>query len=291
MKGGLVQAVWALRALHELGVEPPVTPVVFINSDEEIGSDESESYIRMLSRRVERCYVMEPALDLDGKLKTARRGAGRFTLRIRGRSAHAGIDPESGASAILELSHVIQKLHALNDVSAGISINVGQIAGGTRSNVIADESTAEVDVRVRTQEQARTVERTISALAATTPGTELDIEGEVGRPPMERTPRNQRLWNEAQRLADMLGLDIDEGRSGGTSDGNTTSLFAATLDGLGAVGDGAHARHEFIYPDKLVERSALLALLVMLPPLADVAAEADEEASTTYAAASSAYSS
>ncbi|NBC15716.1 MAG: M20/M25/M40 family metallo-hydrolase [Bacteroidetes bacterium] len=287
MKGGLTQMIWALRALDHLGVTPAVTPVVFINSDEEIGSDESESYIRMLARRSNRCYVMEPALDLDGKLKTARRGAGRFFLTVRGRSAHAGIDPESGASAILELSHVIQKLHGLNDFDAGISINVGHITGGTRSNVIADESSAEVDVRVRTKEQAREVEQAINALSTTTEGTVLDIEGEVGRPPMERTPRNQRLWDEAQRLGTYLGVELIQGRSGGTSDGNTTSLLTATLDGLGAVGDGAHARHEFLYPDKMVERAALLALLVMLPPLDASARDADAEAEVTTAYAAS----
>ena len=286
MKGGLVQMTWALRVLHELDATPPVTPVVFVNSDEEIGSDESEPTIRRLARCVERCYVMEPALDLDGKLKTARRGAGRYTLTVRGRSAHAGIDPESGASAILELSHLIQKLDALNDVEAGISINVGQIAGGTRSNVVADESTAEVDVRVRTPEQARAVEQAIESLTTTTEGTGLEVEGDVGRAPMERTPRNQHLWREARRLGGLLGLDLDEGRSGGTSDGNTTSLFTATLDGLGAVGDGAHARHEFIYPDKMVERSALLALLIMLPPLDEPDAAADARSTDRYATSS-----
>jgi glutamate carboxypeptidase len=287
MKGGLTQMIWALRALDHLGMTPQVTPVVFVNSDEEIGSDESESYIRMLARRSNRCYVMEPALDLDGKLKTARRGAGRFFLTVRGRSAHAGIDPESGASAILELSHVIQKLHDLNDFESGISLNVGHITGGTRSNVIADESTAEVDVRVRTNEQAREVERAINQLSTTTQGTVLDIQGEVGRPPMERTPRNQRLWKESHRLGTYLGVDLTQGRSGGTSDGNTTSLFAATLDGLGAVGDGAHARHEFLYPDKMVERAALLALLVMLPPLDASASDANAKAEVTTAYAAS----
>jgi glutamate carboxypeptidase len=288
MKGGLAQMIWALRALDHLGVTPSVTPVVFINSDEETGSGESESYIRMLSRCVERAYVMEPALDLDGKLKTARRGAGRFSLTVRGRSAHAGIDPQSGASAILELSHLIQKLHNLNDFEAGISINVGHITGGTRSNVIADESTAEVDVRVRTKEQARTVEAAINSLSTTTDGTILEIEGDVGRPPMERTPRNQRLWDAAQRLSGLLGFGLKEGRSGGTSDGNTTSLFTATLDGLGAVGDGAHARHEFLYPDKMVERSALLAMLVMLPPLQATEDATDVQAEPAAYAASTA---
>jgi glutamate carboxypeptidase len=218
--------------------------------------------------------VLEPALGLDGKIKTARKGGGRFIVRIEGKSAHAGLDPEGGSSAILELSHVVQRLHALNDPEAGISVNVGTISGGTQPNVVAGAGHAEVDVRVTTTEQAREVEASIRALEATTPGTTLVVEGGFGRMPMEPTPAARRLWAQARHAASLLGTELEEGRSGGVSDANTISQYAPTLDGLGAVGDGAHARHEFCYLDKMTERSALLALLLALPPLPAAAGEA-----------------
>jgi glutamate carboxypeptidase len=268
MKGGLTQIVFALRALGDLGLRPTVMPIVFINSDEEVGSKESTRQIRRLARVVERVFVMEPSLGLSGKLKTARKGVGRYELTVTGVAAHAGLDPEQGASAILELSYLIQALFAVNDPERGTTVNVGLIDGGLGPNVIAPKSSATVDVRVPTQEEARRVEETILGLKPVTPGVRLHVEGGMGRPPMERTPRNRRLWETARGLGMELGLDLQEGMAGGGSDGNTTSLFTATLDGLGAVGDGAHSRHEFVYTDRIVERCALLALLLMEPPCA-----------------------
>lgn len=268
MKAGLTQILFALRALRALDLSPPLTPVVFINSDEEISSPESMPHILRLARRAARAFVLEPALGLEGKLKTARKGTGRFTVRVQGKSAHAGLAPESGASAILELSHVIQQLHSLNDPTSGTTVNVGQITGGIRPNVVAPESTAEVDVRVGTQEDAAQLETAIRSIEAITPGTQVFIDGEMDRPPMEQTPRNQALWAAAQRTAAAIGFGLEEGLSGGASDGNLTSLHTATLDGLGAVGDGAHAAHEFLYLDKFVERTVLLAALLMLPKTA-----------------------
>lgn len=265
MKGGLAQTVFALRALHELGLEPPVTPVFLVTSDEEVGSPESRRWIERYARAACRAYVMEPAMDLDGKLKTARRGTGHFTIRIRGKGAHSGMDPEEGASAIVELSHVIQALHALNDPERGVSVNVGVIEGGQRANVVAPASRAEVDIRMARREDAGWLEERVRSLQATVPGTRLEIEGEVSRPPMERTPRNRRLWKRARREGLKLGLELDDCTSGGASDGNFVSLYTATLDGLGPVGDGAHASHEFVFTDALVERSALVALLLLLP--------------------------
>jgi glutamate carboxypeptidase len=269
MKGGLAQMVFALQALRELGLEPTVTPIVFVNSDEEIGSRESTRHIRRLSRLVERAFVMEPSLGPSGKLKTARKGGGRFSIVVEGQPTHAGLDPDGGSSAILELSYLIQALFALNEPARGITVNVGTIDGGLSPNVVAPESRAVVDVRVPTGADARRVQESILDLRPVTPGVKLRIRGGIGRPPMEHTPRNRRLWETARRLGAKLGLDLEEGLAGGASDGNTTSLFTATLDGLGAVGDGAHARHEFVYTDKLVERCALLALLLMEPPLAE----------------------
>ncbi len=265
MKAGLVQACYALKALKALNADPDITPVIFFNSDEEIGSRESSRLIRHLARRAARVFVMEPSLGPEGKLKTARKGVGRFSVEVQGKAAHAGLDPESGASAILELSYAIQKLFALNDPARGTTVNVGQIDGGLRPNVVAPTSKAVADVRVLTAEDARRVEDIIRAIQPETPGVSLKIEGVMGRPPLERTPANQALYALAQTLGRELGVELEEGIAGGGSDGSTTSAYTATLDGLGAVGDGAHASHEFVYLDSLVERSALLALLLAAP--------------------------
>ncbi len=267
MKGGIAQIVFALGALRAFALEPEVTPVVFANSDEEIGSRESRRYIARLARAVDRVFVLEPSLGPEGKLKTARKGVGRFQVTVKGVAAHAGLDPEAGASAILELSHVIQQLFKLNDPERGVTVNVGTIEGGLRPNVIAPESSAVIDVRVKTQADATRIEEAIHGLEATTPGTSLAITGSIGRPALEPTPRNRALWHLAEGLAGEFGIPLSEGLAGGGSDGNTTSLYTATLDGLGPVGDGAHARHEFLYLDKTMERTALLVLLLLAPPL------------------------
>lgn len=268
MKGGLTQMIVALGALDTLGIGPSVTPVVLINADEEVGSPQSRRHVHRWARVADRAFVLEPALGTDGRIKTARKGGGHFVVHIHGKSAHAGLDPESGSSAILELSHVVQQLHNLNDPAAGITVNVGTIGGGTRPNVVAAESRAEVDLRVKTSAQAESITNAIRNLEATTPGTTLTIEGGMRRPPMERTPASRHLWARAQSAADRLGIGpLQDGRSGGSSDGNLIAQHTPTLDGMGAVGDGAHARHEFCYVDKMVERSALLALLLAQPPL------------------------
>ncbi|MDJ0832712.1 MAG: M20 family metallopeptidase [Gammaproteobacteria bacterium] len=267
MKAGLVEMIYALRTIAALDLEPSVVPLCFINSDEEIGSFESTRYVRALAQRVDRCMVMEPSLGVSGKIKTARKGVGRFTVTVQGKAAHAGLDPGAGASAILELSHVIQKLFELNDPEHGTTVNVGVIDGGIRPNMVAPESRAVIDVRVQTQADAERVENAIRGLEAETPGVSLLIEGRIGRPPMERTPANQQLWTVAQQLGEEIDLKLEQGTAGGGSDGNTTSLYTATLDGMGAVGDGAHASHEFIYPDSLPVRCALLTLLLLAPPM------------------------
>ena len=267
MKGGITQIIFALEALTYFVISPVVTPIIFANSDEEIGSRESAHYISRLARLACRAFVLEPSLGRDGKLKTTRKGVGRFTVKITGRAAHAGLDPEKGASAILELSHVVQALFAMNDAEKGITVNVGTIEGGLRPNVVAPESAAVVDVRVRNKEDADRVTRAIYGLEPSVPGTSIAVEGGIGRPALEPTARNRQLWNLAKSLASEVGLDLDEGQAGGGSDGNTTSLYTATLDGLGPVGDGAHARHEFLYLDETLRRTALLTLLLIAPPL------------------------
>ena len=269
MKGGLVQAIFALATLRRLGLTPEVMPVFFINTDEEIGSPESAAHIVRLARIVNRTFVMEPSLGQAGQLKTARKGVGRFEIRVLGKAAHAGLDPDKGISAILELSHVVQTLFALNDPERGTTVNVGTIDGGMRANVVAPESRAEVDVRVRTQRDADRVEQAILSIEPTVPGTELQISGRIGRPPLERTPRNRLLWQFAIDAADAIGIDIEEGDAGGGSDGNWTSLHTATLDGLGAVGDGAHALTEHVRIDEMPRRAALLACLMLREPIPD----------------------
>ena len=267
MKAGLVQTIFALEALAVKDFATLVAPVILINSDEEIGSYESTPQIRRLAKIAERAFVMEPSLGTTGKLKTRRKGIGEFTVRILGQAAHAGLEPEKGASAILELSFVVQKLFQLNDPQRGITVNVGTIDGGLRPNVVAPESQAVVDVRVLHPEDVPRIEAAILGLQPTNPDTQLIIEGQIERPPMAKTPGNQKLWQLAQQAASELGLEIEEGTAGGSSDGNLTSLYTPTLDGLGAVGDAAHAPGEFIYLDQMVERAALLARLLLAPSL------------------------
>ncbi len=267
MKGGLVQLVFALKASADLGLAPTVTPVVFLNSDEEIGSRESTRLIARLAKLADRALVLEPSLGPAGAIKTTRKGVGRYTVTVKGKAAHAGLDPERGASAILELSFVIQQLFALNDPGRGVTVNVGTIDGGLRPNVIAPESQAVIDVRVATQQDADRVDGAIKGLQPKTPGVQLEIEGGIGRPALEPTPRNRALWGIAQSLGSELGLELTEAMAGGGSDGNTTSQFTATLDGLGPVGDGAHAHHEHLEMDRTIERAALLALLLLAPPM------------------------
>lgn len=269
MKAGLTQIVFALQTLHTLGLEPQVTPVVLVNSDEEIGSHESLPYIERLARVVDRALVLEPSLGRSGKVKTARKGIGEFEIVVKGKAAHAGLAPEEGRSAILELSFIVQRLFTLNDPVKGISVNVGTLEGGLRSNVIAPESRITIDVRVPNLDDAQQIEHQILNLQPTTQGVSLEVRGHMSRQPLERTPRNQTLWQRYRELGHEMGLTLEEGLAGGASDGNFTSLHTATLDGLGAVGDGAHAYHEFIDIDKTLERTALLTLLLLEPPVGD----------------------
>lgn len=265
MKAGLVQMLFALRALRELNQSPRLDPYLLINTDEEVGSFESERILHRLAPRMSRCFVGEPALGSTGQLKTARKGVSSYTVTITGRSAHAGLDPETGASAILELAYLIQELQALNDAERGVSVNVGLVQGGLRPNVVAPQSRAVIDVRVPSQAEGLRLEAAIRALRPRLAGVSWSVEGGKGRPPLEPNPRNQALWLQARQVGLRLGLDLQQGRAGGGSDGCTTSLYCATLDGLGAVGGGAHAQDERVLLASLPERAALLALLLLEP--------------------------
>lgn len=263
MKAGLVQGIFALRALHTLGMQPPFAPVFLINTDEEIGSIESRPAIEDMARQSARALVLEPSAGADGKLKTARKGVGGFEIVVHGIPCHAGLEPEKGASAILGMAEIIQALATLNDYPRGVSVNVGVISGGLRANVVAPECRAEVDVRAMTTADAVRLEAAIRDLQPPLPGTSLTINGGFDRGPLERTPRNVALWELARETAVEMDLVLDQAAVGGGSDGNLTSAYTATLDGLGPVGDGAHARYEHVIISRMIERSALLAALLM----------------------------
>ena len=263
MKAGITQILFSLLVIKELQLDLNVTPIILINTDEETGSHESTPIIKRLSKIVNRAFILEPPLGLKGKLKTARKGIGRFTITVKGKAAHAGLDPEKGVNAIVELSHQIQQLYAMNDFDKGITVNIGLIEGGNSPNVVAAESKAVIDVRVYNNKDGEYITKKIHQLKPMLNGVELLIEGNIGRHPMEKTPRNKQLWEKAEATGKLIGLNLEQATAGGGSDGNTTSLYTATLDGLGTTGDGAHAKHEFIFIDKLIERTALLTLLLI----------------------------
>jgi glutamate carboxypeptidase len=265
MKAGLAQIVLALQLLLEVGLSPEVQPVVLLNSDEELGSPESTPSIRRWAAKSCRVFVLEPALGVEGKLKTSRKASGTFRLRVIGRSAHAGLDPDRGASAIEELAGDILALCGLSDPARGIRVNVGKIRGGETSNTVAAEAEAEVDVRVTHREDAARIEAAIRELEPRLDGCRLEIHGGFVRPPFERTTGTAALWEEARGLALRMGIELQEGMAGGSSDGNTTAPISPTLDGLGAVGDGAHAAHEHVEVGRSLDRGALLAALLLAP--------------------------
>lgn len=267
MKGGLVQALFAFRAIGELGLDMPAAPTFLIVADEEIGSPDSRRHTMAAAERASRCFVVEPAFGPEGNLKTHRKGVGRFSLTVKGVASHAGLAPEAGTSAILEASRQIERLFELNDPEKGISVNVGTVDGGLGANVVAPEATAQIETRVQTAEDAQMVEQAIMGLTPTKEECVIEVEGGFRRPPLEKTPGNRQLWEEAVTVAGEMGLALGEASVGGASDGNLTSTVTPTLDGLGAVGDGAHADNEHLLVERLPERAALLAALLTRPPV------------------------
>lgn len=263
MKASLVLLEFALAALRETGGVPPRPVVVLLTSDEEIGSPTSQAVIETEVAGAAYALVPEPPLP-DGGLKTARKGVGHFVVEVAGRAAHAGVEPEKGASAIVELAHQVLAITRLADPPAGTTLNVGLIEGGSATNVVAASATARVDVRVTAMAEARRVEQAMAGLAPVLAGTTVRVSGGVNRPPMERTEAIAGLFARARLVGASLGFDLTEGASGGGSDGNiTAALGVPTLDGLGTLGDGAHAAYEHVVIDSLPERAALLAALLM----------------------------
>ncbi|MBI3732076.1 MAG: M20 family metallopeptidase [Chloroflexi bacterium] len=263
MKGGIVIGLYALKALRALNLMPSRKVVFLVTSDEETGSRTSRGLIESEARRSDTVLVLEPGVGPQGALKTWRKGVGGFWLTVKGRAAHAGADPERGRSAIVELAHQIVKFHALNDPAKGTTVNVGVVGGGTRSNVVAAEAHAEIDVRVMTVGEWARIEQAAQALQPATPDTTLHITGGLNRPPMERTPQAMARFAQAKQIAAQLDYALDETGTGGGSDGNfTAALGIPTIDGLGAVGNGAHSPHEHIIVGMLPMRAAVVAGLL-----------------------------
>jgi glutamate carboxypeptidase len=259
MKAGVVMALAAVRALAELDVRRPVT--LLLNSDEEVGSPVSRPLTERLALASSAVLVLEPAQGLA--CKTARKGIADYTLRVTGVAAHSGVDFERGHSAILELARLLEKVAGFTDLRVGRTVNPGVIAGGTRSNVVAEHAYAEVDVRIAKASDAARVDKLFRGLRCADPACRLEVIGGMNRPPMERKPGTVALYRQACGIAAGLGFELAEAATGGGSDGNfTAALGVPTLDGLGAVGEGAHAAHESVVIEHLVPRTALLAALI-----------------------------
>jgi glutamate carboxypeptidase len=263
MKSGLAFFVTAMRILRE--AEAPVghKVVLLVVSDEEVGSETSRPVTEAEAQRSKFVLVLEPGTGLSGKLKTARKGVGNYSLFIEGKAAHAGVDFENGASAILEAARQIEKIAAFTNLKQGTTVNPGVMNGGTRSNVIAAQARVDVDIRVTRLSHAYALDEKLKGLKQVDKRCQLRIEGGLNRPPMERTPAIAALYGKARAIGKEMGLAIEESATGGGSDGNfTAALGIPTLDGLGGVGEGAHARNESILVDRIADRVALLAHLV-----------------------------
>jgi glutamate carboxypeptidase len=259
MKAGVVMALAAVSALRELKLARPVN--LLLNSEEEVGSPVSRAITERLALESEAVFVLEPAQGLA--YKTARKGVGQYNVQVTGVGAHSGVDFEKGHSAVLELAKLVQTISNFTNLERKLTVNCGVIAGGTRSNVVASQAYTEVDVRVAKASDTAYVEKLFRSLKVSDPDCKLTITGGINRPPMERKAGTIALFKKARGLAAELGFDLDEAATGGGSDGNfTAALGVPTLDGMGAVGDGAHAAHESIMIEHLVPRTALLAAMI-----------------------------
>jgi glutamate carboxypeptidase len=265
MKAGLAFLIFAVRALRQLEVPVSRGLLLQINCDEETGSAGSRALTEANAKKSEAVLVLEPGTGLTGKLKTERKGVGDYRVSVRGVAAHAGVDFENGASAVVELSRQIDRISGFTDRRRGITVNPGVISGGTRSNVIAENAEAHVDIRIRRIGDAAELDKKFHSLRPFDKRCSVQVSGGLNRPPMERSPGGRRLYRLAETAAEELGLSLEESATGGGSDGNfTAALGVPTLDGLGAVGEGAHAKHESILISRIADRVALLARLITL---------------------------
>ena len=263
MKGGLVLAMCAVDALRAAGVAPAKRLVFLWTSDEEIGSESSRAAIESEARRSDAVLVLEPSLGPKGKVKTERKGVGGAEIIVTGRSAHAGIEPEKGVNAVHEMALQVGRLMRMNDPRRGITVQTTVIVGGTVSNVVPDSARADVDIRISRMTDAAGIERKLHALRPILKGAKVQVRGGINRPPLERTAAVQKLFTHARGLAAAMGSKLEEASTGGGSDGNlTAALGIPTLDGLGAIGNGAHTPHEHVVIRGLPARAALIAGLL-----------------------------
>jgi glutamate carboxypeptidase len=263
MKAGIVQAIYALRALQEQHGSLPRATTVLLVTDEEIGSHSSRPITEALAKKSAAVLVLEPSQGPKGALKTSRKGVGAYQVKVAGREAHSGLDPGKGASAVLELARQLLVIEKFAHRKRGVTVNPGLVRGGTRTNVIAGEAAAEVDARVNRLKDIPYLEKKFRSLKPFDKRCQVEVCGGLGRPPLERSKQVVELFNLARHLAHELGWELEESAAGGGSDGNfTAALGIPTLDGLGAVGEGAHARHESIVIAEMPRRAALLARLI-----------------------------
>ncbi len=263
MKGGIVLALFAVEALRAARISPRRKIVFLWTGDEEVGSESSRAVIEKEARRSKAVLVLEPALGLDGRAKTQRKGIGEIEIIVHGRAAHAGVDPERGVNSAHELALQIARLMKMNDPRRGITVQANVISGGTASNVVPEFARALVDVRFARARDARGLERSLLGLRPILNGARIEVRGGLNRPPLERTAGVAELFRHAQSIAREIGFQLDEASTGGASDGNfTAALGVPTLDGIGAVGDGAHSLREHVVIRELPRRAALLAGLL-----------------------------
>jgi glutamate carboxypeptidase len=265
MKANCALVLEVLRTLAELNLKPQFGVTIVLTCDEEVGSASGWPLIeRVAKERDTRCaFVLEPPAS-GGRVKTGRKGTGIYAIKVEGKAAHAGLEPEKGASAILELARQTERLHALNLSGSGITLNVGVVHGGTRSNVVAAQAEGEIDVRFATEAESREIDRILSTLQPVDERTKVFVSGGINRPPLERTPAVVELFEKARSVAASLGFELGEAQVGGASDGNfIAALGIPVLDGLGVSGDGAHAVHEHIEVDDIARRGALITGLLL----------------------------
>ena len=261
MKSGVVLMLEALRYFAESGQRPSRPINILLSCDEEVGSFTGRAIVELEARAAEVCLVFEPSAQ--GRVKTGRKGTGMFTVEAHGIPAHAGLEPEKGASAILEIAKQISKLNELNNVEAGTTVNVCTVRGGTTTNVIPEHAECAVDVRFTSVDEARRIERSIHELRPCDPRVSLEISGGINRPPLERTEAVVELYEKARSLAASFGYEVGEAQVGGASDGNfVAALGVPVLDGLGVAGDGAHTLSEHILVDDIAKRATLLTMML-----------------------------
>ncbi|HEX2915351.1 MAG TPA: M20 family metallopeptidase [Chloroflexia bacterium] len=266
MKAGLIMLLFALKCFEAKQITPNRPLTLLITADEEVGSVTSRALIEQEARKAACTLILEPPLE-SGALKTARKGVGRYVLKVKGRAAHAGVEPEKGVNALVEMAHQVLAINSLNDYSRGTTLNVGVLQGGTRPNVVPAEASAEIDLRVSTLAEAERISQALNNLRPVLSEAQLVLEGGLNRPPFERTAKVEGLFRQAQEIALTIhtGETLQEGATGGGSDGNfTAALGIPTLDGLGGVGKGAHAEHEQLLVSSLPKRAHLLSGLLAL---------------------------